>query len=216
VHRHRLRAGGLDGFAQLVALKAALRRSDAMHFAGHQIHHCDRFLGRSGSTVAAQPYDTEKGAGTMSPHHGAARFVNAEPWRWPIPSPPPSHRRLATADNPNRAQATTLEVTEVDQNTARRWHPGQPIWPRSKIPLQSGAADHDNPLVEDKLGMRPPLGAWGWAEVWLDGMEFTQCFTPISNKCAAALCRPPQNTRSPSGPRAPSPMLSPGVESTGS
>ena len=50
-----------------------------------------------------QPYDTEKGAGTMSPHT-VLRAIGPEPWAvaYPEPCRRPTDGRYG--DNPNRAQ----------------------------------------------------------------------------------------------------------------
>jgi len=62
----------------------------------------NRFWGEQGC-VLLQPYDTEKGAGTMSPHT-VLRAIGPEPWAvaYPEPCRRPTDGRYG--DNPNRAQ----------------------------------------------------------------------------------------------------------------
>ena len=68
---------------------------------GHH-QHAQPVLGRPGSLLL-QPYDTEKGAGTMSPHT-VLRAIGPEPWAvaYPEPCRRPTDGRYG--DNPNRAQ----------------------------------------------------------------------------------------------------------------
>lgn len=130
-----------------------------------------------------QPYDTEKGAGTMSPHT-FLRAIGPEPWAvaYVEPCRRPTDGRYG--ENPNRFQhyfqyqvlikpsPNNIQETYLDSLRKLGIHPG----------------DHDIRFVEDDWES-PTLGAWGvgW-EVWLDGMEITQ-FTYFQ-QCGGIDCRP--------------------------
>lgn len=133
--------------------------------------------------IIQQPYDTEKGAGTMNP----ATFLRAlgpEPWRvaYVEPSRRPTDGRYG--ENPNRLQhyyqyqvilkPSPDDVLEVYLDSLRAM---------GIDPLK-----HDIRFVEDNWES-PTLGAWGlgW-EVWLDGMEITQ-FTYFQ-QCGGIDCHP--------------------------
>ncbi|MDR2007219.1 MAG: glycine--tRNA ligase subunit alpha [Acidaminococcales bacterium] len=119
--------------------------------------------------VLVQPYDVEKGAGTMNP----ATFLRAlgpEPWNtaYVEPSRRPADGRYG--DNPNRLfqhhqYQVIMKPSPLDI---------QERYLRSLEELGIAAKDHDIRFVEDNWEA-PTLGAWGlgW-EVWLDGMEITQ------------------------------------------
>ena len=86
-----------------------------------------------------QPYDTEKGAGTMSPHT-VLRAIGPEPWAvaYAEPCRRPTDGRYG--DNPNRAQH--YFQFQVLIKPSPRWHPGDlsgAPWKRLGI----RAADHD-------------------------------------------------------------------------
>jgi len=119
--------------------------------------------------VVLQPYDTEKGAGTMSPHT-FLRVLGTTPWNvaYVEPSRRPTDGRYA--DNPNRLQhyfqfQVVLKPSPFDI---------QDLYIGSLESLGISRQDHDIRFVEDNWES-PTLGAWGvgW-EVWLDGMEVTQ------------------------------------------
>ncbi|XTZ10302.1 MAG: glycine--tRNA ligase subunit alpha [cyanobacterium endosymbiont of Rhopalodia yunnanensis] len=130
-----------------------------------------------------QPYDTEKGAGTMNPHT-FLRAIGPEPWAvaYVEPCRRPTDGRYG--ENPNRFQhyfqyqvlikpsPNNIQETYLDSLRKLGIHPG----------------DHDIRFVEDDWES-PTLGAWGvgW-EVWLDGMEITQ-FTYFQ-QCGGIDCRP--------------------------
>lgn len=116
-----------------------------------------------------QPYDLEKGAGTMNP----ATFLRAlgpEPWAaaYVEPSRRPTDGRYG--ENPNRLyqhlqyQVLIKPAPEVIQE----------LYLASLSHLGLSLKQHDIRFVEDNWES-PTLGAWGlgW-EVWLDGMEITQ------------------------------------------
>ncbi|MTI70896.1 MAG: glycine--tRNA ligase subunit alpha [Firmicutes bacterium] len=116
-----------------------------------------------------QPYDVEKGAGTMNPRT-FLRSLGPEPWKvvYVEPSRRPADARYG--ENPNRVY---------------QHHQIQVILKPSPEDVQEQYLDslkaigidplkHDIRFVEDNWEA-PTLGAWGlgW-EVWLDGMEITQ------------------------------------------
>ncbi|MDA8066033.1 MAG: glycine--tRNA ligase subunit alpha [Thermaerobacter sp.] len=126
------------------------------------------FWDRQGCLLV-QPYDVEKGAGTMNP----ATFFRAlgpEPWRvaYVEPSRRPADARYG--ENPNRLyqhhQFQVILKPSPDEV--------QDLYLDSLSALGIRQRSHDIRFVEDNWES-PSLGAWGlgW-EVWLDGMEITQ------------------------------------------
>ena len=119
--------------------------------------------------ILAQPYDVEKGAGTMSPWT-FLRVLGPEPWNvaYVEPSRRPADGRYG--DNPNRLyqhhQFQVIMKPSPDNI--------QELYLESLARLAIHAEEHDIRFVEDNWES-PTLGAWGlgW-EVWLDGMEITQ------------------------------------------
>ena len=119
--------------------------------------------------ILAQPYDVEKGAGTMSPWT-FLRVLGPEPWdvAYVEPSRRPADGRYG--DNPNRLyqhhQFQVIMKPSPDNI--------QDLYLESLARLGIHAEEHDIRFVEDNWES-PTLGAWGlgW-EVWLDGMEITQ------------------------------------------
>lgn len=116
-----------------------------------------------------EPYDIEKGAGTMNPHT-FLRTLGPEPWKvvYVEPSRRPADGRYG--DNPNRLYQhhqlqIILKPTPDDI---------QDIYLESLKVIGIDPTVHDIRFVEDNWEA-PTLGAWGvgW-EVWLDGMEITQ------------------------------------------
>ncbi len=119
--------------------------------------------------IIVQPYDTEKGAGTMNPMT-FLRSLGPEPWNvaYVEPSRRPADGRYG--ENPNRLyqhhqfqvilKPSPDHVLELYLESLRR--------------LGIDPQHHDIRFVEDNWES-PTLGAWGlgW-EVWLDGMEITQ------------------------------------------
>jgi len=130
-----------------------------------------------------QPYDLEKGAGTMSPH-SFLRAIGPEPWSvaYPEPCRRPTDGRYG--DNPNRAQHYFQYQVLIKPSLDGI----QEIYLSSLESLGISARDHDIRFVEDNWES-PTLGAWGvgW-EVWLDGMEVTQ-FTYFQ-QCGGLDCKP--------------------------
>ncbi|HOA35069.1 MAG TPA: glycine--tRNA ligase subunit alpha [Bacillota bacterium] len=116
-----------------------------------------------------QPYDIEKGAGTMNP----ATFLRAlgpEPWAaaYVEPSRRPTDGRYG--ENPNRLYQHLQYQVLIKPAPAAI----QDLYLESLAALDLAPLEHDIRFVEDNWES-PTLGAWGlgW-EVWLDGMEITQ------------------------------------------
>lgn len=116
-----------------------------------------------------EPYDIEKGAGTMNPNT-FLRALGPEPWKvvYVEPSRRPADARYG--ENPNRVyQHHQLQVIlkPSPENI-------QDLYLDSLRALGIDPLKHDIRFVEDNWEA-PTLGAWGlgW-EVWLDGMEITQ------------------------------------------
>jgi glycyl-tRNA synthetase alpha chain len=131
--------------------------------------------------LIAQPYDTEKGAGTMSPF---LRAIGPEPWAvaYVEPCRRPTDGRYG--ENPNRFQHYFQYQVLIKPSLDNI----QEIYLDSLRVLGIHPEDHDIRFVEDNWES-PTLGAWGvgW-EVWLDGMEITQ-FTYFQ-QCGGIDCRP--------------------------
>ena len=130
-----------------------------------------------------QPYDTEKGAGTMSPH----TFLRAiGPKEWSVAYTEPCRRPTdgRFGENPNRAQHYYQYQVIIKPSPDQI----QETYLRSLEKLGISTKNHDIRFVEDNWES-PTLGAWGvgW-EVWLDGMEVTQ-FTYFQ-QCGGIDCHP--------------------------
>ncbi len=133
--------------------------------------------------IVQQPYDIEKGAGTMNP----ATFLRAlgpEPWRvaYVEPSRRPTDGRYG--ENPNRLQHYYQYQVILKPSPDNV----QDVYLESLKAIGIDPDEHDIRFVEDNWES-PTLGAWGlgW-EVWLDGMEVTQ-FTYFQ-QCGGIDCRP--------------------------
>lgn len=133
--------------------------------------------------IILQPFDTEKGAGTMSPHT-LLRALGPTPWNaaYVEPSRRPTDGRYG--ENPNRLQhyfqfQVLMKPSPTDI---------QDFYIQSLEALGIRAKEHDIRFVEDNWES-PTLGAWGlgW-EVWLDGMEVSQ-FTYFQ-QCGGYNCNP--------------------------
>ena len=116
-----------------------------------------------------EPYDVEKGAGTMSPHT-FLRTLGPEPWHvvYVEPSRRPADGRYG--ENPNRLyQHHQLQIILQPAPADI-----QDLYLKSLEVIGIDPLQHDIRFVEDNWES-PTLGAWGvgW-EVWLDGMEITQ------------------------------------------
>lgn len=133
--------------------------------------------------LIAQPYDTEKGAGTMS-HNTFLRAIGPEPWSvaYIEPCRRPTDGRYG--ENPNRVQHYYQYQVLIKPSPDNI----QEIYLDSLKALGIHPEDHDIRFVEDNWES-PTLGAWGvgW-EVWLDGMEITQ-FTYFQ-QCGGIDCHP--------------------------
>jgi len=119
--------------------------------------------------MIVQPYDVEKGAGTMNPMT-FLRSIGPEPWNvaYVEPSRRPDDGRYG--ENPNRLYQhhQSQVIMKPSPNNI------QEIYLDSLRLLGIGPLRHDSRFVEDNWEA-PTLGAWGlgW-EVWLDGMEITR------------------------------------------
>lgn len=141
-----------------------------------------KFWGDQGCIIL-QPYDLEKGAGTMNP----ATFLRAlgpEPWNvaYVEPSRRPTDGRYG--ENPNRLQHYFQYQVILKPSPDNI----QEMYLDSLRALGIKPEEHDIRFVEDNWES-PTLGAWGlgW-EVWLDGMEITQ-FTYFQ-QCGGIDCKP--------------------------
>ena len=119
--------------------------------------------------IIMQPYDTEKGAGTMNPNT-FLRSLGPEEWKvvYVEPSRRPADGRYG--ENPNRLyQHHQLQVILKPSP-----EDVQQLYLDSLFAIGIDPKKHDIRFVEDNWES-PTLGAWGlgW-EVWLDGMEITQ------------------------------------------
>lgn len=130
-----------------------------------------------------QPYDTEKGAGTKSPHT-FLRAIGPEPWSvaYVEPCRRPADGRYG--ENPNRFQHYFQYQVLIKPSPENI----QDLYLESLRALGIMPEDHDVRFVEDNWE-DAAVGAWGvgW-EVWLDGMEVTQ-FTYFQ-QCGGLDCRP--------------------------
>lgn len=119
--------------------------------------------------VLAEPYDVEKGAGTMSPFT-FLRVLGEKPWNvaYVEPSRRPADGRYG--ENPNRLYQHHQFQVIMKPSPERI----QDYYLESLATLGIDKKQHDIRFVEDNWES-PTLGAWGlgW-EVWLDGMEITQ------------------------------------------
>ncbi|MGL5346494.1 MAG: glycine--tRNA ligase subunit alpha [Peptostreptococcaceae bacterium] len=119
--------------------------------------------------IMMQPYDVEKGAGTMNPNT-LLRSLGPEPWKvcYVEPSRRPADGRYG--ENPNRLyqhhQFQVILKPSPDNI--------QELYLASLKEIGIDPNEHDIRFVEDNWESTA-VGAWGlgW-EVWLDGMEITQ------------------------------------------
>ncbi len=129
------------------------------------------------------PYDTEKGAGTMSPHT-MLRCLGTQPWNvaYVEPCRRPTDGRYG--ENPNRLQHY-YQYQVIMKPSPKNI---QELYIQSLADIGIHSKDHDIRFVEDNWES-PTLGASGvgW-EVWLDGMEITQ-FTYFQ-QCGGLECNP--------------------------
>ena len=146
------------------------------------IQNLNKFWASNGCLIM-QPYDTEKGAGTMNPHT-FLRAIGPEPWSvaYAEPCRRPTDGRFG--ENPNRAQHYFQYQVIVKPSPNEI----QEMYLMSLEKLGINTNNHDIRFVEDNWES-PTLGAWGvgW-EVWLDGMEVTQ-FTYFQ-QCGGLDCHP--------------------------
>ncbi|MDJ0719832.1 MAG: glycine--tRNA ligase subunit alpha [Prochloraceae cyanobacterium] len=142
----------------------------------------NQFWGDRGCSIA-QPYDTEKGAGTKNPNT-FLRALGPEPWSvaYVEPCRRPTDGRYG--ENPNRFQHYYQYQVLIKPSPDDI----QEIYLESLKSLGIHPEEHDIRFVEDNWE-DAAVGAWGagW-EVWLDGMEVTQ-FTYFQ-QCGGIDCRP--------------------------
>jgi len=146
------------------------------------IQNLNNFWSEEGCLIM-QPYDTEKGAGTMNPHT-FLRAIGPEPWRvaYAEPCRRPTDGRFG--DNPNRLQhyyQFQVIIKPSPKNIKK-------LYLNSLNTIGINHKEHDIRFVEDDWES-PTLGAagLGW-EVWCDGMEITQ-FTYFQ-QMAGVQCSP--------------------------
>lgn len=128
----------------------------------------DKFWGEQ-NCIIQQPYDMEKGAGTMNPAT-ALRALGPEPWNvaYVEPSRRPTDGRYG--ENPNRMQHYYQYQVILKPSPDNIME----LYLDSLRAMGIKPEEHDIRFVEDNWESAN-LGAWGlgW-EVWLDGMEITQ------------------------------------------
>lgn len=116
-----------------------------------------------------QAYDTEKGAGTMSPYT-FLRAIGPEPWNaaYVEPSRRPADGRYG--ENPNRLYQHHQFQVVMKPSPLNI----QELYLASLQEIGINPLEHDIRFVEDNWE-NPSLGCagLGW-EVWIDGMEITQ------------------------------------------
>ena len=142
----------------------------------------NKFWGEQGCIIM-QPYDIEKGAGTMNPST-FLRALGPEPRNvaYIEPCRRPADGRYG--ENPNRLQHYYQYQVILKPSPDNI----QELYLQSLEALGINTLEHDIRFVEDNWES-PTLGAWGlgW-EVWLDGMEVTQ-FTYFQ-QCGGIDCKP--------------------------
>ena len=120
--------------------------------------------------IIQQPYDIEKGASTMNPAT-FLRSLGPEPWNTAMVEPCRRPTDARYGENPNRLghyfQYQVILKPSPDN--------AQELYLKSLEAMGIDLSKHDVRFVEDNWES-PTLGAAGvgW-EVWLDGMEITQC-----------------------------------------
>jgi glycyl-tRNA synthetase alpha chain len=119
--------------------------------------------------IIQQPYDMEKGAGTMSPPT-FFRVLGPEPWNVAYVDPVRRPTDGRYGENPNRL----FHYYQFQVIMKPSPHDIQEIYLDSLRSLKIEPKKYDVRFVEDNWES-PTLGAWGvgW-EVWLAGMEITQ------------------------------------------
>jgi len=133
--------------------------------------------------VIRQPYDVEKGAGTMSP----ATFLGVlgpKPWNVAYIDPVRRPTDGRYGENPNRL-FHYFQYQVIMKPSPKNI---QEMYLDSLRAINVEPAKHDVRFVEDNWES-PTLGAWGtgW-EVWAEGMEITQ-FTYFQ-ECGGISCQP--------------------------
>ncbi len=124
---------------------------------------------RDRGCALSQPYDVEKGAGTMNP---VTFFGSLGPKPWAVAYPEPSRRPVdgRYGENPLRLYRHWQYQVVIKPSPDDI----QEVYLESLKQLGVDFRTHDIRFVEDNWEA-PTLGAWGlgW-EVWIDAMEVTQ------------------------------------------
>jgi len=146
------------------------------------IFNLNQFWANQGCVIR-QPYDTEKGAGTMSP----ATFLGVlgpKPWNVAYIDPVRRPTDGRYGENPNRL-FHYFQYQVIMKPSPKNI---QDLYLDSLRSISIDPAKHDVRFVEDNWES-PTLGAWGtgW-EVWAEGMEVTQ-FTYFQ-ECGGIPCSP--------------------------
>ena len=119
--------------------------------------------------IIYEPYDVEKGAGTMNPAT-FLRTLGPEPWHvaYVEPSRRPADGRYCVKQKHLYQHHQFQVICKPSPDNI------QELYLKSLETLGINPDEHDISFVEDNWES-PTLGAWGlgW-EVWLDGMEVTQ------------------------------------------
>ena len=160
-------ASGRMALAPTPALKEVPTLADAYDF--QEIILCLHRFWADRGCLLAQPYDVEKGAGTMNPAT-FFRCLGPEPWTvaYVEPSRRPADGRYG--DNPNRLYQHWQYQVILKPSPADVLD----TYLDSLAAIGIRREEHDIRFVEDNWEW-PTGGAWGlgW-EVWCDGMEITQ------------------------------------------
>lgn len=132
------------------------------------ISRLNNYWGNAGCVIQ-QPYDVEKGAGTMHPAT-FFRVLGPEPWNVAYVEPVRRPGDGRYGENPNRLGAYYQYQVILKPSPLEV----QDIYIKSLNVLGIDPKKHDLRFIEDNWES-PTLGAWGvgW-EVWLDGLEITQ------------------------------------------
>lgn len=181
--RHEALRGSISLTLELSSVSFQLSGREAPLSFQNMILRLHAFWSAQGCAIL-QPYDTELGAGTLSPHT-TLRALGPRPWKaaYVQPCRRPSDGRYG--ENPNRLQhyyQYQVLLKPTPENS-------QELLLDSYRAIGIDPSLHDIRFVEDDWE-NPTIGAWGlgW-EVWCDGMEVTQ-FTYFQQVGGIATERP--------------------------
>ncbi len=122
--------------------------------------------------IILEPYDVEKGAGTMNPHT-FLRALGPEPWRVVYVEPSRRPQDARYGENPPHRVYQHHQLQVILKPSPDNI---QELYLNSLKTIGIDPLMHDIRFVEDNWEAPTLGGAWGglgW-EVWLDGMEITQ------------------------------------------